>query len=277
MFILSPVLHCFKHLVPILIHNNLKRIEIFLSEKKMKILSFIILLLLTITGYNYSQPSSFDHSRFDTLLKANVDENGMVDYAAFKNNKNFDDYIKSIEEADVSNLSKEDKLAFYLNAYNATVVKNVVDHLPIASPMDVDGFFKKIIHKIAGNEITLDKLEYDNAMKIEPVLVHFGLVCAAQSCPKLLREAYDGKTVFQQLEENGKTFLNDPSKNRLDKENKILNLSEVFKWFKKYFEERYGSLQKTAVHFLNEKDKKFLMENSVEVKFNNYNWNLNTQ
>jgi len=172
----------------------------------MKILSFITILLLSITGCNYSQSSGFDHSKFDALLKANVDENGMVNYSAFKNNKNYDDYIKSIAEADVSNLSKEDKLAFYLNAYNATVIKNVLNHLPISSPMDVDGFFKKIPHKIAGNEITLDKLEYDYVMKVEPVLVHFGLVCAAHSCPKLLHQAYDGKTVFQQLEENEKHF-----------------------------------------------------------------------
>jgi len=243
----------------------------------MKILSFITILLLSITGCNYSQSSGFDHSIFDELLKANVDANGMVNYSAFKNNKDFNDYIKSIAEADVSNLSKEDKLAFYLNAYNATVIKNVLDNSPIASPMDVDGFFKKIPHKIAGNEITLDKLEYDYVMKIEPVLVHFGLVCAAQSCPKLLRKVYDGKTVFQQLEENGENFLNDLSKNRLDKENKILYLSDIFKWFKNYFEERYGSLQKTAEHFLDENDNKFLKENNVEVKFNKYNWQLNTQ
>jgi hypothetical protein len=235
------------------------------------------LFLLSITGCNYSQPSGFDHSKFDALLKANVDENGMVDYSSFQSNKDFDNYIKSIAEADVSNLSKEDKLAFYLNAYNATVIKNVLAHLPITSPMDIDGFFKKITHQIAGNEITLDKLEYDYAMKIEPILIHFGLVCAAESCPKLLRKAYDGKTVFQQLEENGKEFLNDPSKNRLDKENNILYLSEIFKWFKKSFEERYGSLQKTAEHFMNESDKKFLIENTVEVKFNKYNWQLNTQ
>jgi len=243
----------------------------------MKILSFITILLLSITGCNYSQSSGFDHSKFDALLKVNVDGNGMVNYSAFKNNKNFDDYIKSVADADVSNLSKEDKLAFYLNAYNATVIKNVLDHSPITSPMDVDGFFKKIPHKIAGNEITLDKLEYDYVMKIESVLVHFGLVCAAESCPKLLQNAYDGKTVFKQLEENGKNFLNDPSKNLLDKENKILYLSEIFKWFKKYFEEKHGSLQKAAKYFMIESDKKFLRENMVEVKFNKYNWQLNTQ
>ena len=243
----------------------------------MKILLITTLLLFSITSRNYSQPSEFDHTKFDVLLKENVDKNGNVNYSAFVSNKDFDNYIISIAEADISNLNEEDKLAFYLNAYNATVIKNVLDHLPITSPMDVDGFFKKITHKIVGDEITLDKLEYDYVMKIEPVLVHFGLVCAAESCPKLLRKAYDGETVFKQLEENGKTFLNDRSKNHIDKENKILYISEIFKWFKKYFEERYGSLQNTVVHFMNESDKEFLTENEVEIKFNNYNWQLNTQ
>ncbi len=64
----------------------------------MKILSLITLLLLSITGCNYSQPTGFDHSKFDALLKANVDENGMVDYAAIKNNNDFTAYIKSIAE-----------------------------------------------------------------------------------------------------------------------------------------------------------------------------------
>ncbi|MBT8386790.1 MAG: hypothetical protein KJO12_05210, partial [Ignavibacteria bacterium] len=87
----------------------------------------------------------------------------------------------------------------------------------------------------------------------------------------------DGKTVLQQLEENGAEFLNDPSKNRLDEENNILYLSEIFKWFKKSFEERYGSLQKAAEYFMSESDKKFLKKKKVEVKFNKYNWQLNTQ
>jgi len=243
----------------------------------MKTLILITLLLLFVTNCNYSQPSGFNHTKFDALLKANVDENGMVNYLAFKNNKDFDDYIKSIAEADISKLSKNDKLAFYLNAYNATVIKNVIDHLPISSPMDVDGFFKKITHKISRNEVTLDKLEYDYVMKIESVLVHFGLVCAAQSCPKLLQKVYDGETVFKQLKENGKTFLDDRSKNHLDKENNILYLSEIFKWFKNYFKERFGSLQKVAAHFINESDRKFLNENKVEIKFNKYNWKLNSQ
>jgi hypothetical protein len=241
-----------------------------------KFLILTIPLLFSITCNN-AQSNKFDHSIIDALLSVNVDENGMVDYAVFKNNNEFNNYIRAIESADISGFSKEDKLAFYINAYNATVIKNVIDHLPINSPMDVDGFFNKIKHTIAGKEITLDELEHQYALKIEPVLSHFGLVCAAISCPKLIRTAYKSENVFKQLEENGRVYFNDSDKNRLDRGNNILYLSEIFKWFQDSFVKKYGSLKETAMHFMNESDAKFLKENDITIKYMKYNWQLNKQ
>lgn len=236
----------------------------------------IIPLLFIITCSN-AQSNKFDHSIFDALLKNYVDESGMVNYPAFINNQKFATYLKAIGNADLNKLTNEDKLTFYINAYNATVTKNVLDHLPINSPMDVDGFFSKIKHTIAGKEITLDELEHQFALKIEPVLSHFGLVCAAISCPKLIRTAYKSENVFKQLEENGRVYFNDSDKNRLDRENKILYLSEVFKWFKDSFVKKYGSLKETAIHFMNESDAKYLKENDITIKYMKYNWQLNKQ
>ncbi|MGB5847456.1 MAG: DUF547 domain-containing protein, partial [Ignavibacteriaceae bacterium] len=150
-----------------------------------KFLIHTIPLLFIFTCSN-AQSNKFDHSIFDDLLKEFVDESGMVSYDAFKNNNEFNNYITAIESADISGFTNEDKLAFYINTYNATVIKNVINHLPINSPLDVDGFFNKIKHTIAGKEITLDELEHKYALKIEPVLSHFGLVCAAITCPKLI-------------------------------------------------------------------------------------------
>jgi len=243
----------------------------------MKKPSVLIIPLLFIITCSYAQSNKFDHSIFDALLSANVDDSGMVNYRAFINNQQFATYIETIENANLSKLTNEDKLAFYINAYNATVIKNVLDYLPINSPMDVDGFFNKIKHTIAGKEITLDELEHKYALKIEPVLSHFGLVCAAVSCPKLLDKAYDGKTVFSQLEENAQLYLNDHNKNKLDRENRILYLSEVFKWFKDSFVKKYGSLTETAIQFMSDDNRAFLMNNEASVKFLKYNWKLNTQ
>ncbi len=236
----------------------------------------IIPLLFIITCSN-AQSNKFDHSIFDALLKNYVDESGMVNYPAFINNQKFATYLKAIGNADLNKLTNDDKLTFYINAYNATVIKNVLDHLPINSPKDVDGFFSKIKHTIAGKEITLDELEHKYALKIEPTLSHFGLVCAAVSCPKLINAAYEDDSVFEQLEKNGGIYFNDSDKNRLDRENKILYLSEVFKWFKDSFVKKYGSLKETAMHFMNESDAKFLKENDITIKYMKYNWQLNKQ
>lgn len=241
-----------------------------------RFLVIIVVLLFTIT-YSNAQSDKFDHSIFDALLNANVDENGMVNYDAFKNNNEFNKYVKAIESADISGLTKEDEFSFYINAYNAMVIKNVLNNLPIDSPMDVDGFFSSVKHKIAGEEITLDELEHKYALKIDPVLSHFGLVCAAISCPKLIAKAYNGKSVFKQLEENAEVFLNDPAKNKLDRENRILYLAEIFKWYKDDFVNEFGSLKKTAIHFINESDAAFLKENDITIKYMKYNWLLNKQ
>jgi len=241
-----------------------------------KFLILIIPTLFIITCSN-AQSNKFDHSIFDALLSVNVDESGMVNYPAFINNQKFATYLKDIENADIGGFTKEEKLAFYINAYNATVIKNVLNHWPINSPMDVDGFFNKIKHTIAGKEITLDELEHKYALKIEPVLSHFGLVCAAVSCPKLIRSTYKSESVIRHLEENGRIYFNDLNKNRLDRENNILYLSEIFKWFKDSFIKKYGSLKETAIHFMNDDNRVFLMNNEASVKYLKYNWKLNTQ
>ncbi|MBT8378296.1 MAG: DUF547 domain-containing protein [Ignavibacteria bacterium] len=243
----------------------------------MKRIILIITNIILITACTTAKSGEIDHSILDKLLKENVNDKGMIDYKAFQNNKIFEKYLNQIASADISELNNIEKLAFFINAYNALTIKNVLNHYPINSPMDVEGFFKKKKFAVAGMEITLDKLEYDYVLPINSVLPHFGLVCAAVSCPKLLKKAYTSKTVLHQLEENAKAFLNDKTKNRLDREAKVLYLSSIFKWFKKYFEQEYSSLIETAKMFLNDDDKKFLKENEVEIKFIKYNWKLNTQ
>ncbi len=224
-----------------------------------------------------AQIGDFDHSGFDLILKKYVNEKGFVEYNGISKDKNFYKYLSQLANTDAGKFSNTDKLAFYINAYNAFVIKNVIDNMPINSPMDVEGFFKKKIFNVAGEELTLDEIEYQKVLKINSVLPHFGLVCAAKSCPKLLNHTYEGKTVVSQLCENAKKYLNDTSQNRLDRKNKILYLSELFKWFGKYFEEEYGSLINFVTKFINESDKKFLEENKVKLKFLNYNWELNAQ
>ena len=240
-----------------------------------------ILLILLLFGFTlYGQQdikTKFDHSLFDKILQENVNEEGLVNYKVINENPDFAKYLNKLAEADLDSFDNNEKLAFYINAYNAYVIKNVLNQWPMSSPLDNEGFFKVPKFKVAGEYLSLDELEYKHVFTIEPLLVHFGLVCAGLSCPNLITKAYTGDNVYRQLKENGRVFLRDTNKNRLDKENKTLYISEIFKWFKKVFTDKYGSLSNAAADFMSEDEKNFVKQNKVEVKFLKYNWKLNKQ
>ena len=163
---------------------------------------FLIISLTFVWNCSTTPQANFDHTKLDKLLKKYVDEKGMINYSAFRDNEDFNDYLNNIAKADIDNLSDNDKLAFYINAYNALTIKNVLNHYPIDSPMDVEGFFKEKKFKVAGMELTLDELEHKYVLPIDNALPHFGLVCAAVSCPKLLNKVYIGENVL-----NGETLF----------------------------------------------------------------------
>ncbi|MGD8305848.1 MAG: DUF547 domain-containing protein [Ignavibacteria bacterium] len=242
-------------------------------------MKYFLLMVLICSVFQpiKSQTNQFDHSLFDELLKEYVDDNGLVKYEAFLNNQKFEKYVASLKKTDLDKMNEKENYAFLINAYNALVIKNVIDHWPIDSPMDADGFFDKKKFKVGSKELTLNNIEYDLLFKINPVLCHFGLVCGATSCPRLLQMTYKEKNVYDQLNVNANEFLNDQAKNRLDKETNTLYLSEIFKWFKDIFIEEYGSLKNAAAEFMNEEDADYLGKNDVTIKYIRYNWKLNSQ
>ena len=217
----------------------------------------------------------FNHAAFNKLLNKHVSEEGFVDYEEFVNNSEFESYIEELSEINLKGFTDNEKLAFYINAYNALTIKNVVEKFPINSPMDVEGFFKKNKFEIAGEYLTLDEIEHEIIGKIEPLLMHFGLVCAAQSCPKLLTKVYRAENVYDQLKENAKVFLSDTTKNLIDTKSKTLYLSEIFKWFKSTFEQKYGTINK-AVAILSG-GKNIDEFDGYNIKYKKYNWKLNAK
>ncbi|NOG97867.1 MAG: DUF547 domain-containing protein [Ignavibacteriae bacterium] len=240
----------------------------------MKYKNIILGLIIVLFADTFAE-GIFNHADFDKLLSKFVDENGLVNYEGFKNSAQFEKYLSEIGDANLKGFTEDEKLAFYINAYNALAIKNVLNHSPIKSPMDVERFFKDYKFKVAGEQLSLDEIEYQRIEKIELVLMHFGLVCAAVSCPKLLSEVYHADTVREMLKKNAKVFLSDTTKNQIDSENKVLHLSEIFRWFKPAFEKEYGTLNKAAAQLSNQKNKNIF--NDYKIVFNKYNWKLNKQ
>lgn len=237
--------------------------------------SFLTLMLaLTVSSGAFAK-DVISHRPFNEILKTYVAK-GQIDYAGLKANeadlKKFEAYLDAVATAKVKG-TNDASLAFYLNAYNATVIKAVMERLPLESVMKVDGFFDKITHKIAGKEMTLDHLENKVVRpEFKDARVHFGFVCGAKSCPPLKSKAFTEKNVQSQLEKNTKAFI--PLATKVV--GKKVTTSKLFEWFADDFKTAEGSVEKYLAKYL-PKYKRILESGDATIGFSEYDWALNAK
>lgn len=239
------------------------------------IVSFLVIASFVVASPAFAK-DIIDHKPFDEVLKTYVSKKGMVDYKGLKANEKdfakFNTYVEAIGNAKVKG-SKKAKLAFYINAYNAHVIKAVIDKLPTKSVMKVDGFFKKTKHNVAGKSMTLDHLENKIIRpKFNDARIHFALVCAAKSCPPLKRKAFTEKNVNKMLEKNTKKFV--PKATKVD--GNTVTTSQLFNWFADDFKNNEGSVANYLAKYLPE-HAELLKSGKAEIKFSHYNWDLNSK
>ena len=176
-----------------------------------------------------AQPST---AAWDRVLHAHGNRGGM-DYAALAaDRKDLDTFLHSLQAVRPGSLAKKDALAFWINAYNAVVVQHVLERYPgIQSVKKVDGFFDSLTYPVAGQKMTLDAIEA-KGRALGDARIHFAVVCASTSCPDLRGEAYTGARLDAQLEDQVRTFLENPRKGlRYDAKGNTVWLSSIFKWY----------------------------------------------
>ena len=225
---------------------------------------------------------TMSHASWTKLLKANVDETGKVNYKAFVKDKNaLDAYLKSLSATKVDELNKDEQIAFWCNVYNAFMIDLVVKNYPVKTVRDIKGtdkvanlakfgvFKDKLRYTLNGKTYTLYDVENEILRKqyTEP-RIHFAIVCASYSCPRLLNEAYEGKTLDEQLSLQAKNFLADGRKNKLSAANG--ELSKIFDWYK----DDFIKTDKSVVNFIN-KYSNTKLNDKTKIKFIDYNWSLN--
>ena len=212
---------------------------------------------------------SFNHIAFNTLLKKHVSKNGNINYKGFKNDRTLlSNYIKSLSEnMPDETWSKEDKLAYWINAYNAMTIDLILRHYPIKSIKDIKRPWEQRHWKLGNKWYNLNEIEHDILRKMNDPRIHFAIVCASVSCPKLQKEAFTASNLEDQLTNATKEFLSDSSKNNISTNN--LKLSKIFQWFAKDFKTN-GSL----IDFLNQYSD-IKISAKAKKTFKSYNWNLN--
>jgi len=218
---------------------------------------------------NEQNCATLDHNIWDRLLNSFVDDNGNVNYIGFKKESGtLTRYLEQLGSNPVNeDWSREKKLTYYINLYNAATVKLILDNYPLASITDIPKPWDKKWIKYGGELISLGEIEHKILRKMNEPRIHFAINCASFSCPKLLNTAYTENKLDKQLDKAAKDFINDPSRNIIS-ENKV-QLSRIFKWYKKDFEKN-GSL----ISYLNQYLKSSISPDT-KIEFIKYNWSLN--
>lgn len=210
-----------------------------------------------------------NHDSFNDLLKAYVSPTGNVDYNGFKSNwGKLRNYIKLLgEQTPTDAWSQEEKLAYWMNAYNAMTIDLILRHYPLESIKDIKNPWDQRFWKLEDSWYNLNQIEHNILRKMGDARIHFGINCASFSCPPLLNEAFTAASVDDQLDKLARNFINDSSRNTITTER--VEVSKIFSWFAKDFKTE-GSL----IDYLN-KYATTPISPSAKVRYKTYDWTLN--
>ncbi|MCZ6688120.1 MAG: DUF547 domain-containing protein [Planctomycetota bacterium] len=251
----------------------------------------VLICAIAATASAYQEASvpgkTFDHAVLDGLLKSYVDEEGMVAYKEWKakDRKTLKRYLQSASRADVEQLEgKQEKIAFWINVYNALTIDGILEFYPIESIKDkvsiLFGYniWKDFKIRVGGKERSLDEIEHKILRKMGEPRIHFALVCASIGCPRLSREAYSGKDLADQLDRQARGFLNDPERTRVVRKENTIYLSRIFKWF----DEDFGGSDRAVLRFVAryrpDGEKSFFRgKKPARIRYLDYDWSLNEQ
>jgi hypothetical protein len=227
-----------------------------------------------------SQPvyAAIDHSPWTMLLARYVDDNGRVAYRDLQawDKAAFDQYLAALAQARTEGMSEAEEKAFWINAYNAVIISGVFQGYTAESLLGRKRLFSWFTVKVAGQDRTPDEIEHQILRKkFHDPRIHFTIVCASSSCPKLRREAYVPERLEAQLDEAARTFINDPTRNHITTQS--VALSKIFDWFAEDFIQNAGSVIAFIRRFVDAEKQAMLNRSDSELRYLDYNWTLNAQ
>ncbi len=231
--------------------------------------------------------SSALEANWSLVLARRVDADGFVDFIGLQSDTTFDRVIDQVRMATPSRMaSSADRLAFWINAYNALTLKLVTDNLPVSSITDIAGGLTGVlvsgskspwelhVAAIEDEERSLQDIEDDEIRQFADERAYFALCRTAVSCPRLARAAYAPAALNEQLTAARDQFLADRTRNYL--RNGRLYLSKVFEWHRADFERSAGTLQAWLARYWPDANEattiSHLQDSSIE--FLDYNWKL---
>jgi hypothetical protein len=252
-----------------------------------RMIRFVVVFILFFS----TRAFSFDHSHavWDGLLKKHVvvissGKASQLRYAGMARERAaLGRYLKEVSAVDAAEFgrwTREQQMAFLVNAYNAFMVEKVLTRYPdIKSVWDFGKLFgnpfKDRFFVLLQRSSSLDDIEHETLRKrYKDPRVHYALNCASVGCPMLREEAYVGARLERQLEEQAARFLSDRTRNRVA--GGRLEVSKIFDWFKEDFEPRARYFARYAKALADDPaGQKLVAEGVAPLSFLDYDWALN--
>jgi hypothetical protein len=185
-----------------------------------------------------SGTGAMDHSRFDHVLHQHAWEMGSrFDYAGLKKApEDLDSYLEEVGKADLPALSRDELMALLVNAYNAWVLRSILDTMTPERPQGVKSIreipdvFDRPTHRLGGFDLSLNNLEHNLLRPLfKDTRIHFVVNCASVGCPPLLQEALTGGKLEAQLEYAAHQTLSSPEYVRV--EGGTLKVTKLLDWY----------------------------------------------
>jgi len=255
----------------------------------------LIILALFFQMTAFAQSFDHSHQAFNEVLEQHVvvyDNNlkSAVDYKTLAHNRQqLDRYLITLSDAQKNQYetwSENEQLAFLINAYNGFTLQLIINHFTefesgkADSIRDLGGLFstpwEKSFFTLLGKKRTLDWIEHEKIrVDFDEPRIHAALVCAAVSCPKLRAQAFTAGKLDEQLEKQMVAFLSDRDNNGIDAQG--IYLSKIFDWY----QDDFNSLSSYISEYANalsdtEEQKDKLKQRSLNIRFVDYNWELNS-
>ena len=254
----------------------------------MKNILFFLFSILILCSCGLSQKKALrtdanpiTHEIWTDILSKHVNEEGWFDYAKLTEDRiQFDQYLRLLQHhhPNPDSWSMDERMAFWINAYNAFTVELILQNYPLKSIKDIKGGIPFVngvwdikFIEIEGRSYTLNNIEHGILRpKFEDPRIHMAINCASFSCPKLFPVAFEAAQLEDQLNEATRAFLMDENRNKVYEE--VPKVSSIFKWFSGDFTKKQDQ---TLTDFIN----KYLDEpiNPSTIEYLEYDWSLNDQ
>lgn len=232
------------------------------------------------TGENVDVRAGVNHEEFDRLLKKYVNEQGLVNYAAWKQNaadlSALDEYVKQFGAKIDSPAEGNEKAASLANAYNAFVLRWIFANYPTESIWQLKDSFSAKRNEIGGRKVALNDVEHGTLRPSIGYRAHAVLVCAARSCPPLQRFAYTPAKFEEQNDRAYRAWLGREDLNKFLPNERRVEISSIFKWFKQDFDQA-GGVPKILGRYAPQSVREFAAGGKYQIKYLPYNWGLNDQ